>query len=361
MNKIFLISILLLILYIIYLNIYPKELFKGFRVPKIRVPKPPKFKLIETKVTDKKINTGSKCDSDTLFDLKKRYKNYKKNECDYSQWIINPERCPASKKYLQKLNQFTENALKDSLKDTDKHLNLLEERIENDEYLNLYPINNYDFDYKTAIKKKYNVFKLGLTNKPTIQNLIDSPGKMKPYISALLDKKYPNKNTISGISDVILDDEIALEIKNEYNDINKVLPYPSFRKDYPECRYPTTGEHSSSYFIKSGTCKTTIKTKKDCEKKGYKWIENKVKLPESAKKLLTFVKNKKNSSPKQEEGICYKPRFSYIDNSAKDTFGKFGLGPSMLNDISNFSPDKIFNILAGYTVDGSGLLPCIDR
>ena len=64
---------------------------------------------------------------------------------------------------------------------------------------------------------------------------------------------------------------------------------------------------------------------------------------------------------KPPKGFCYKPRFSYIDNSAKGLFGRDGYAPSMFNDILNLSPDKLFNILAGYTVDGSGLLPCIDN
>ena len=33
----------------------------------------------------------------------------------------------------------------------------------------------------------------------------------------------------------------------------------------------------------------------------------------------------------------------------------------MFNDLMNVAPDKIFNILAGYTVDGSGLLPCVEE
>ena len=39
-------------------------------------------------------------------------------------------------------------------------------------------------------------------------------------------------------------------------------PYPSFRKDYPECRFKTKGEHSSSYFVRTGVCKTKINNKK---------------------------------------------------------------------------------------------------
>ncbi len=361
--KILIIILLIIIGYILTCFFEQKEHFKGILKklkPKLKIPKPPKFKYEESKVVEIEPNTGSSCDTDTLYDLKNRYKHYQKDECNYEQWLINPERCPASKEYLKKLYQFTENAMKDSKKDTAKNQILLDERIEDDEHLNLYPLNNYDFDYKTAMKKKYNIFKLGLTNKPTINNLIKSPNKMKPYISALLDKSYPDEKTTAGISDVILDDEEALEIKNEYNKLNEELPYPTFRKDYPECRYPTKGRYASSYFIKSGKCKTSIKNSEECEKKGYSWVENKMVIPEGITDFISTSEEKTTKSPQQENGSCYKPRFSYIDNSAKDIYGKFGLGPSMLNDIMGFAPDKIFNILAGYTVEGSGLLPCVD-
>ena len=131
------------------------------------------------------------------------------------------------------------------------------------------------------------------------------------------------------------------------------------RKDYPQCRYPTTGKAASSYFIRSGTCKTKIKTRKQCIKKGYNWVPNKIVIPPIAKKMLKFVKQKPAQNP--PKGYCYKPRFSYINNQSKGFFGQDGFAPSMFNDILNLSPDKLFNILAGYTVDGSGLLPCIDE
>ena len=84
------------------------------------------------------------------------------------------------------------------------------------------------------------------------------------------------------------------------------------------------------------------------------------KIPKIAKEVLTFVKNKKNKAKEPPKGFCYKPRFAYIDNSAKGFLGKKGFDQSMFSDLLSVSPDKIFNILAGYSVDGSGLLPCIE-
>ena len=39
------------------------------------------------------------------------------------------------------------------------------------------------------------------------------------------------------------------------------LPYATFKKDYPEKLYPTTGIGASSYFVKVGTCKSKINNK----------------------------------------------------------------------------------------------------
>ena len=94
---------------------------------------------------------------------------------------INPERCKAAKKYTKKAKQFSQNVLKDSLKDTKNNAKLLEQRIESREHKNLYPINNHDFDYKTAVKKKYNVFTRGITNDPT-KTLMNAPSKLYPYL-----------------------------------------------------------------------------------------------------------------------------------------------------------------------------------
>ena len=47
----------------------------------------------------------------------------------------------------------------------------------------------------------------------------------------------------------------------------------------------------------------------------------------------------------------------YIDNSSKGILGKKGLQPSLFADIMS-APDKLFQILAGNSVEGGGILPC---
>ena len=298
--------------------------------------------------------------------LKKKYKNHDSiwNECSFDKWILNPERCPASKKYKRDLDTFIRQTIEESNNKTKIELKTLKERVTSNESKNLYPIVNHDFDYKTAMTKEFNIYNQNITNKPTIQNLIDTPLKLKGYLDILVKDKYPNNHTVAGISDIITDNKDLVNIKNTYKKLNNTLPYVSFREDYPECKYPTTGVHSASYFIKTGICPTKIKQKKKCIDKGYIWTPSILTLPQIAKDLLKFTKSTKSTKSTKvapEKGSCSKPRFSYIDNESKGFYGKNGLTPSIFKNLSDIAPDKLFNILAGYSVNGSGSLPCIEE
>lgn len=117
----------------------------------------------------------------SLNSLKNKFSGYdsQSRECSFDKWILNPERCGASRKYKAKLNQFVKSAITDAKKDLANQKKVFKSRVQNNEAQNIYPIVNHDFDYKTAMKKNYNVFKQGITNKPTMGNLIDSPLKLK--------------------------------------------------------------------------------------------------------------------------------------------------------------------------------------
>lgn len=298
-------------------------------------------------------------------DLLNKYRDYRTEECRYD--AANPNRCESANIYRDSLNNFIKTSITTSKEDTEKKLKpLLNKRIVDNEHKNIYPIVNHDFDLRTAIKKEYNPYALDITNKPTIGNLVVSGGNLGKYVDLVISQKYPNENTVAGYSDVILEDKDRIDIANKYKQMNETLPYPSFRKDYPECRYPTTGEHASSYFIRSGTCKTKVITKEECEKRGYTWTPN----TNNSSGISNYVKKDttggdrediKQELAKEPDGVCFKPRFSYIDNSAKGIYGYNGLAPSMLNDILNITPDKLSQILSGYTVDGTGLLPCVEE
>ena len=297
-------------------------------------------------------------------DLLNKYNGYLTDECRYDP--ANPNRCDSAKIYIDSLGGFIKDSVNNSKQDTDRKFKpLLEKRIKDQENKNIYPIVNHDFDYNTAIRKEYNPYTLDITNKPTISNLVVSGSNLGKYVDLMISQKYPNENTIAGQSDIFIEDKDRQDIANKYKQLNEVLPYPSFREDYPECRYPTKGEHSSSYFIKSGTCKTKINNKEQCLAKGYQWTPEK-----STNNVSNYVKKDSKKGDREEikeevaklpDGVCYKPRFSYIDNSARGLYGYNGIAPSMLNDILNVTPDKLSNILSGYTVDGTGLLPCTEE
>jgi hypothetical protein len=69
--------------------------------------------------------------------------------------------------------------------------------------------------------------------------------------------------------------------------------------------------------------------------------------------------NKPAKTPKTNpSGFCYRPKFIYLDNSAKGILNLQGYAPAIYNDVMNITPDKLFPILAGYSVGGGGVIPC---
>ena len=302
-------------------------------------------------------------------DLIRHGNAHRRHECKWYRNITTPGRCSAVTEkdgYLDKLHGFVEKEITNSKKDTEKNQNkLLVERIKKEAYKTIYPINNHDYDYRTAVIKQNNLFALGFKNKPTLGNLAKVPIQLKKYLDVLVKEPTPDKNSIAGVTDVVFEDERRLKIKSVYGRINEVLPYPSFRDDYPECRYPIKGEHASSYFIKTGTCKTKVDNKTTCLAKGYKWNENKTRKVESTASNNSNTTNDPNKpseppKPTKVKGLCEKPRFAYIDNQAKPLMNQKGLAPAMVNDILSVTPDKLYQIMAGNSVEGGGLLPCTE-
>jgi len=246
-----------------------------------------------------------------------------------------------------------------------KHIGkLLKTRVKNKDWKNIYPINNHDFDYKEYVLNNYNPFKLGITNTPDMDGLINSTIKTGSYVNKMLQDPMPDMSTKSGRSDVNTSSKpvrlYMTKIKDKYSEMP--LPYPSFKKDYPEKLYPTKGEASSSYFVNVGSCKSKIDNKKQCISSGFKWVNNSLgSLDKNIKKFFSTTKNRTNkeTQPKKNpQGICYRPKFIYVDNTAKGSLGLKGLAPSTNYDIMSITPDKLLPILGGYSTGGGGLIPC---
>lgn len=273
-----------------------------------------------------------------LDNLRNRYKDYQYRECDFTEWIENPERCKAAKKYNKDLETYITEDLKESQKEFgasyDLHKNIP------DIDTNIYPINNFDFNYKRHAKNTYNIYTQGITNRPTVNSLEKNTEKLSSFIDVLHKDEFIGDTTVSGVSDIIVDNKDLVYLKTRYNQLNSTLPYPSFRKDFPEDTYPTKGRYSTSYFLRNGNCSTSIKSEKECNNKGYTWT------------------TKNNSNPE-----CIKPRFMYLDNSAKsDNVDKRGLFSEMKDELNlisknfyNYQNEDPINLQKKI-----GLLPCID-
>jgi hypothetical protein len=290
-----------------------------------------------------------------------------KHECKFWRNIITPDRCSSSKKFRDLAVKFTNNQITNSKLNTQsKALPLFQSRMtkkSND----IYPINNYDFDYKTAAINKYNAFNNKFSNAPTMSNIITYPAYLGEYVGRIMGDKLPSHDMVAGIDDIITNDKTLLKIKSDYNKIKP--PYPSFRNDYPKDTYKITGVNSSSYFIKNGKCKTPYITEDKCKEMGFEWFPPSTGKSKDTAKFLTVDKktvkdptiNKKmptNKIPKPPIGKCYKPRYMYMDNESRGLFKKHGLLVSTVKDFMDVTPEKLLEVMSGNTIDGSGMLPC---
>lgn len=319
----------------------------------------------------------------TFTDLENRYNEYVRRECDgakvlrgyfggFSKETAFPGRCQAARDYVKKLREFikeTKDGVENNI-ETDKQR--LIERIRNEEHKDIYPILNHDFDYATTVKKQYNPFRLGITNQPTMGGLVDGIKGSKKFVDAMVSNRFPDNNSIAGVTDVYTENARKNKIIELTRKEDAKLPYPTFRADYPECMYPTTGEYASSYFTRVGKCPTKIADKEECIRKGYQWMDEE-KPPAEINQFITTKTNREMTGenapasnakplpPPPPKGTCFKPRFIYVNNRADGIGGQNGIVPSSLSDIRAIAPDRLMTAMQGYTVAGSGLLPCTEE
>ena len=228
----------------------------------------------------------------------------------------------------------------------------------------VYPIANYNLDYSEYVKKNYAPENIGISKD--WRALFSNGKKLSQYNEVLLENGLPNDRFNNN------PDKQYYSLKDDKL-INQPLPYPSFKKDYPEENYPLNGKGAGSYFIEAGKCKTNIMNKDVCLQKKYKWIGANNTIPKNLQKFYPKLKNPipkhlKNEKEKKEymkkdakpKGSCFKPRYIYINNKPRGPVnGMKGLVPTIMSDVADLSPDKMFALFKGQTITGSGgLLPC---
>ncbi len=319
----------------------------------------------------------------TFTELEQKFIQYERSECDGGRVLSNyfggfskqtafPGRCNAAREYVKSLREFIKETKDTTEKSVESDKERLIRRIQNEEHKQIYPLLNHDYDYATSVKKMYNPYTLNITNQPTMGGLEGGIKGSRKYLDAMIRDRFPHENAVAGITDVYTENGRKNKIVELTRKEDAKLPYPSFRKDYPECMYPTKGEYSSSYFARVGKCPTKIKDKDVCIKKGYEWIDEE-KPPAEINKFLQVKSNEEITGenapasdatpppPPPPKGTCFKPRFIYVNNRADGIGSMNGIVPSSLSDIRAIAPDRLMTVMQGYTVAGSGLLPCTEE
>jgi hypothetical protein len=275
--------------------------------------------------------------------LEDKYKSYVSSECSRSKNIVNPSRCAAAKDYIQSLQGFSKQTVAYSQQ---QYSTLAPKSLTDDPYMDdasgyptVWPRANHDFDMRMYATLQYNPYKQGITNQPTISNLVQSPIHMMGYMDAMTTTPLLSSGTQAGISDVLPEDKKMRAWADSKRAKDKSLPYPSFRQDYPECQYPTSGEHAASYFVKTGMIPASPQTQQDCVQQGFQWQPQQW----NTGAMSNFVKLSSSSSPATSPttspgGTCYKPQYKYVN--AQLVQGA-GLLPSMFYDLENIATSML--------------------
>jgi len=223
---------------------------------------------------------------------------------------------------------------------------------------NIYPWNNYDWNYGNFVDNNYSVLATGATKSGKISALFKNMKAFMKLVKGYLSDSNPGPNSYPGkfakdgdisyyecigkstdadgnmISDPASVTNCKIINKIKYGTKQNPPTDDSFLK-----KYPITGEKSSSYYFKIGTCpRTDIKSQKECEQKNYSWI------PDTFNNLIS----------KNKSGSCYQPRYAYINNNPGFKIGgvKFkGLIPSITSDFLALTPDKIIAAMEGRSID----------
>lgn len=141
-------------------------------------------------------------------------------------------------------------------------------------------------------------------------------------------------------------DSCAILNQTKVDSLSQKVPYddPFFQQ------YPLRGLNSSSFYAQVGYCPTDITTEDECNRKGFQWTPN--PLAEVIPKSIGNI----------PAGTCMRGKYAYIDNKPGLSVGQIknfkGLIPSLVNDMLDLSPDKIFAVASGQGVPGFAVQHC---
>ena len=214
----------------------------------------------------------------------------------------------------------------------------------------VYPWVNYDWDYSTFVDNNYDKQETGANDRTTLGGLFDNMDAMNKLNGAYIYNANPSRNSQAASSDLNKCDPssndyagctIINEIKESQKGQRAPYPDPFFNRDL-------SGENSSSFFIKAGTCPKPNLNKKECLAKRYQWVENPLfNVTPASLRPSDFL-----------PGSCFKPRYAYIKNTPglKIDFSEIENINKDIGNLSNKAAGE-FGKLAG---SGAGLMAQVD-
>ena len=197
----------------------------------------------------------------------------------------------------------------------------------------IYPWKNYDWDYGNYIDNNYSAKATGSSSDG--RAYINNSKIFIKLFNAYIFNANPDSKSRAGGKNKSSDYPIyGCQGNNRNNCLvwnyiknrnRQNAPYRSsfFNKN-------TSGEHSSSYFIKVGKCaRPDINNQKKCLDRNYEWT-----------RIDDY------------NGMCYQPRYAYLNNKPGLDSKLKGYIPSQINDILSLSPDKLFTAYQGLDIPG---------
>jgi hypothetical protein len=177
----------------------------------------------------------------------------------------------------------------------------------------IYPWKNYDWDYTRFIDNNYNARETGATSAGTMGAIFKNPRAIIRLAKGFLTDNNPNNQSISGISDLTYCDRVPANDRQSCQVMNRIRSdyynQPKPRND-PFFNKKLDGENSSSFYYKSGYCKTAL-NENQCKNKKYLWLGAK----------------------------CYRPQYQYLNN---EPWG--GNVPSVINDALSLNPVNLSKV-----------------